>query len=326
MRRREFIIILGGAAASWPLSARAQQPAMPVVGFMMAGSRAALRDEITAFEAGLREMGFAEGQNLALEYRFAEGQFERFPAFASDLVQRRVSAIAASSPQAALAAKRATATIPVVFSVGADPVETGIVSSLSHPGGNVTGVYQFTAGLESKRLGLLHEMVPKAQVIGVLLNSNYAAAESQLRDVQDSAAHLGLRLIIVRANTESDFDMAFSTVASQRAGAMLVCASPFFNARRQQLVVLASSHSLPAIFEWRDFAVAGGLMSYGTSLNNAYRQAGVYAGRILKGEKPADLPVVQSTKFEFVINLSTAKALHIDVTPTLSARADEIIE
>jgi putative ABC transport system substrate-binding protein len=326
MRRREFIIILGGAAASWPLSARAQQPAMPVVGFMMAGSRAALRDEITAFEAGLREMGFAEGQNLALEYRFAEGQFERFPAFASDLVQRRVSAIAASSPQAALAAKRATATIPVVFSVGADPVETGIVSSLSHPGGNVTGVYQFTAGLESKRLGLLHEMVPKAQVIGVLLNSNYAAAESQLRDVQDSAAHLGLRLIIVRANTESDFDMAFSTVASQRAGAMLVCASPFFNARRQQLVVLASSHSLPAIFEWRDFAVAGGLMSYGTSLNNAYRQAGVYAGRILKGEKPADLPVVQSTKFEFVINLSTAKALHIDVPPTLSARADEIIE
>jgi len=326
MRRREFIIILGGAAASWPLSARAQQPAMPVVGFMMAGSRAALRDEITAFEAGLREMGFAEGQNLALEYRFAEGQFERFPAFASDLVQRRVSAIAASSPQAALAAKRATATIPVVFSIGADPVETGIVSSLSHPGGNVTGVYQFTAGLESKRLGLLHEMVPKAQVIGVLLNSNYAAAESQLRDVQDSAAHLGLRLIIVRANTESDFDMAFSTVASQRAGAMLVCASPFFNARRQQLVVLASSHALPAIFEWRDFAVAGGLMSYGTSLNNAYRQAGVYAGRILKGEKPADLPVVQSTKFEFVINLSTAKALHIDVPPTLSARADEIIE
>jgi len=326
MRRREFIIILGGAAASWPLSARAQQPAMPVVGFMMAGSRAALRDEITAFEAGLREMGFAEGQNLALEYRFAEGQFERFPAFASDLVQRRVSAIAASSPQAALAAKRATATIPVVFSIGAAPGEAGIVSSLSPPRGNVTGVYQFTAGLESKRLGLLHEMVPKAQVIGVLLNSNYAAAESQLRDVQDSAAHLGLRLIIVRANTESDFDMAFSTVASQRAGAMLVCASPFFNARRQQLVVLASSHSLPAIFEWRDFAVAGGLMSYGTSLNNAYRQAGVYAGRILKGEKPADLPVVQSTKFEFVINLSTAKALHIDVPPTLSARADEIIE
>jgi len=326
MRRREFITLVGGAAASWPLATGAQQPAMPVVGFMMAGSRAALRDEITAFEAGLKELGFVEGQNLALEYRFAEGQFERFPAFASDLVNRRASVIAASSPQAALAAKQATATIPVVFSVGADPVEVGLVSSLSHPGGNVTGVYQFTAGLESKRLGLLHEMVPKAQVVGVLINPNYAAAESQLRDVQDSAAHLGLRLVVVRANTESEFAAAFSTVVTQRAGAILVCASPFFNSRRQQLIVLASSHALPAIFEWRDFAVAGGLMSYGTSLNNAYRQAGIYAGRILKGEKASDLPVVQSTKFEFVINLSTAKALHIEVPPTLSARADEIIE
>ena len=326
MRRREFITLVGGAAASWPLATGAQQPAMPVVGFMMAGSRAALRDEITAFEAGLKELGFVEGQNLALEYRFAEGQFERFPAFASDLVHRRASVIAASSPQAALAAKQATATIPIVFSVGADPVEVGLVSSLSHPGGNVTGVYQFTAGLESKRLGLLHEMVPKARVVGTLINPNYAAAESQLRDVQDSAAHLGLRLVVVRANTESEFAAAFSTVVTQRAGAILVCASPFFNSRRQQLIVLASSHALPAIFEWRDFAVAGGLMSYGTSLNNAYRQAGIYAGRILKGEKASDLPVVQSTKFEFVINLSTAKALHIEVPPTLSARADEIIE
>ena len=325
MRRREFITLLGGVAM-WPLTVHAQQPAMPVVGFMMAGSRAALRDEIAAFEAGLKEMGFVEGQNLALEYRFAEGQFDRFPALASDLIHRQVSVIVASSPQGALAAKRATKTIPIVFSLGADPIETGVVSSLSRPGGNVTGVYQFTAGLEAKRLGLLHEMIPKAEIIGVLVNPNYAAIESQLRDVQDAAAHLGLRLVIVRANTESDFDSAFSTVASQRAGAMLVCASPFFNARRQQLVVLASSHSLPAIFEWRDFAIAGGLMSYGTSLNNAYRQAGVYAGRILKGEKASDLPVVQSTKFEFVINLNTAKALHIDVPPTLSARADEIIE
>ena len=325
MRRREFITLLGGVAM-WPLTVHAQQPAMPVVGFMMAGSRAALRDEIAAFEAGLKEMGFVEGQNLALEYRFAEGQFDRFPALASDLIHRQVSVIVASSPQGALAAKRATKTIPIVFSLGADPIETGVVSSLSRPGGNVTGVYQFTAGLEAKRLGLLHEMIPKAEIIGVLVNPNYAAIESQLRDVQDAAAHLGLRLVIVRANTESDFDSAFSTVASQRAGAMLVCASPFFNARRQQLVVLASSHSLPAIFEWRDFAIAGGLMSYGTSLNNAYRQAGVYAGRILKGEKASDLPVVQSTKFEFVINLSTAKALHIDVPPTLSARADEVIE
>jgi len=326
MRRREFIILVGGVAVGCPFTAQAQQPAMPVVGFMMAGSRAALRDEIMAFEGGLREMGFIEGQNLALEYRFAEGQFDRFPVFASDLVHRHVSIIAATSPQGALAAKHATTAIPIVFSIGADPVEVGLVSSLSHPGGNVTGVYQFTAGLESKRLGLLHEMVPKADVIGVLVNPNYAAVESQLRDVQDAAAHLGLRLVIVRANIESEFDAAFSTVKFQRAGAILVCASPFFNSRRQQLIVLASSHALPAIFEWRDFAVAGGLMSYGTSLNNAYRQAGVYAGRILKGEKASDLPVVQSTKFEFVINLSTAKALHNEVPPTLSARADEIIE
>jgi putative ABC transport system substrate-binding protein len=326
MKRREFITLLGGAAAAWPLAARAQQPAMPVVGFMVGGSRAALRDEIAAFEAGLKEIGFIEGQNLTLEYRFAEGQFDRFPAFASDLIQRQVSILVVSSPQGALAAKQATTVVPIVFSVGADPVEVGLVSSLSRPGGNVTGVYQFTAGLEAKRLGLLHEMVPKADIIGVLLNPNYAASKSQLRDVQEAAAHLGLRLVIVRANTESDFDAAFSTVVSQRAGAILVCASPFFNSRRQQLVVLASSHALPAIFEWREFAVAGGLMSYGTSLHNAYRQAGVYAGRILKGEKASDLPVVQSTKFEFVINLSTAKALHIEVPPTLSARADEVIE
>ena len=324
LKRRDFVTLLGGAAAAWPFVARAQQLAL--VGFMMAGSRAALRDEIAAFEAGLKEVGFVEGQNLALEYRFAEGQFDRFPAFASDLIQRQVSVLAASSPQGALAAKQATTVVPIVFSIGADPVEVGLVSSLSRPGGNVTGVYQFTAGLEAKRLGLLHEMVPNADVIGVLLNPNYAASESQLHDVQDAAAHLGLRLVIVRANTESDFEAAFSTVVSQHAGAILVCASPFFNSRRQQLVVLASSHALPAIFEWRDFAVAGGLMSYGTSLNDAYRQAGIYAGRILKGEKASDLPVVQSTKFEFVINLSTAKALHIEVPPTLSARVDEIIE
>jgi putative ABC transport system substrate-binding protein len=324
MRRRECIALIGSAFA-WPLAARAQQPAMPVVGFMIAGSRA-LHDQIAAFEAGLKGMGFIEGQNLALEYRFAEGQFDRFPAFASDLVHRQVSVIAVSSPQGALAAKRATTAIPIVFSIGADPVEVGLVPSLRRPGGNVTGIYQFTAGLEAKRLGLLHEMVPKADIVGVLMNSNYAAFESQLHDVQESAAHLRLRLVIVHANIESEFDAAFSNVVSQHAGAMLVCASPFFNSRRQQLVVLASSHALPAIFEWRDFAVAGGLMSYGTDLNNAFHQVGVYAGRILKGEKASDLPVVQSTKFEFVINLSTAKALHIEVPPTLSARADEVIE
>ncbi|HEY7247976.1 MAG TPA: ABC transporter substrate-binding protein, partial [Xanthobacteraceae bacterium] len=325
LKRRELIALLGGGALSWPLGAGGQT-SPPIVGFMMAGSRAALRDAVAAFEAGLKEMGFIERQNLALEYRFADGQFEQFPALASDLIHRQVSVIAVSSPQGALAAMRATTAIPIVFSIGADPVEVGLVPRLSRPGGNVTGVYQFTAGLEAKRLGLLHEMVPKADIVGVLVNPNYAAAESQLHDVQDAAAHLGLRPAIARANMDSELDAAFATVISQRAGAILVCASPFFNSRREQLIALAGSHALPAIFEWRDFAVAGGLMSYGTSLNEAYRQAGAYAGRILKGEKAADLPVVQSTKFELVINLRAAKALHIEVPPTLSARADEIIE
>jgi len=299
---------------------------MPIVGFAVSGSRSALRDDVAAFETGLKEMGFIEGQNLALEYRFAEGQFDRFPALVSDLIQRQVSVLVASSPQGALAAKRATTAIPIVFSVGADPVELGLVPSLSRPGGNLTGVYQLTTGLEEKRLELLHEMVPKVEIIGALVNPAYAAVESQLRDVQEAATRLGLRLVVARANVESDFDAAFATVIAQRAGALQVCASPFFNSRRQQLVVLTTRHALPAIFEWRDFAVAGGLMSYGTILSDAYRQAGVYAGRILKGVKPSDLPIVQSTKFQFVINLSTAKALGIEVPPTLSARADEVIE
>jgi len=244
----------------------------------------------------------------------------------SDLIQRQVSVLVASSPQGALAAKRATTAIPIVFSVGADPVELGLVPSLSRPGGNLTGVYQLTTGLEEKRLELLHEMVPKVEIIGALVNPAYAAVESQLRDVQEAATRLGLRLVVARANVESDFDAAFATVIAQRAGALQVCASPFFNSRRQQLVVLTTRHALPAIFEWRDFAVAGGLMSYGTILSDAYRQAGVYAGRILKGVKPSDLPIVQSTQFQFVINLSTAKALGIEVPPALSARADEVIE
>jgi putative ABC transport system substrate-binding protein len=282
--------------------------------------------ELAAFEASLKGEGFVGGQNVALEYRFAEGQFERMPELISDLIRRNVSVLVVGSPQGALTAKRATTTIPIVFSIGADPVAIGLVPSLNRPGGNMTGVYQFSTGLEEKRLALLHEMVPKVEVIGVLLNPSYSGATSQLHDVQEAAGRLGLKLIIARANEEKEFDGAFSAFVAQRAGALLVCASPFFNTRRQQLVVLASSHGLPGIFEWRDFAVAGGLMSYGTSLNDAYRQAGVYAGRILKGAKASDLPIVQSTKFEFVINMSTAKALHIDVPPTLSARADEVIE
>ncbi len=262
---------------------------------------------------------------MAVEYRFAEGQFDRLPALASDLVRRQVAVLVASSA-GAFAAKEATTTIPIVFNVGDDPIRTGLVASLNRPGGNLTGVYMFTSGLEAKRLGLLHEMVPKATTIAVLINPNYLDSDNELRDVQEAAARLGVQLVIVRANAESEFDAAFATLVQQRAGALLVCASPFFNARREQLVVLAARHAVPAIYEWRDFAAAGGLMSYGTSLADAYRQAGVYAGRILKGAKPADLPVVQSTRFEFIINLNTAKALGLDVPPTLSARADEVIE
>jgi putative tryptophan/tyrosine transport system substrate-binding protein len=326
MRRREFIGLLGSVTVAWPFASYAQPASVPIVGFMSAGSRTSVRDALEAFEVGLKETGFAGGQNLTLEYRFADGQFDRFPSLAADLVRRKVAVLAVSSPSGVLAAKRATATIPIVFSIGADPVAIGLVPSLNKPGGNLTGTYQLTAGLEAKRLGLLHEMVPKAEVIGVLVNPNYSAVETQLRDVRDAAARLGLQLVIVRANVESEFDAAFSTLVAQHAGALLVCASPFFNTTRQQLVVLTARHALPAIFEWRDYAVAGGLMSYGTGLSEAYHQVGVYAGRILKGAKTSDLPIVESTKFEFVINLSTAKALRIEVPPTLSARADEVIE
>jgi ABC-type uncharacterized transport system substrate-binding protein len=326
VRRREFITLLGGAAAAWPLAARAQQPPMPVVGFLSSGSPAPLRQQVAAFREGLKEAGYVEGQNVTVEYGFAEGQLDRFPVLVSDLVRRQVSVLVVTSNTGALVAKHATSTIPIVFSVGDDPVASGLVPSLNRPGGNLTGVYQFTTGLEAKRLGLLHEMVPKATTIAVLVNPNFSGAKTQLHDVQEAAPRLGVQLVVVRANVESDFDAAFATLVQQRAGALLVCASPFFNGRRQQLVVLAARHAVPAIYEWRDFAEAGGLMSYGTILADAYRQAGVYAGRVLKGAKPADLPVVQATRFEFVINLSTAKALGIEVPPTLSARADEVIE
>jgi putative ABC transport system substrate-binding protein len=327
MKRREFIRLLGGAAAMWPLAARAQRRPMPVVGFLNVASPGALRQQIAAFREGLKESGYVEGQNVAVEYRWAEGQYERLPELAADLVRQQVSVIVVGGgAQAELAVKAATTTIPIVFSAGGDPVRSGLVASLNQPSGNITGVYHFATGLEAKRLGLLHEMLPKATPIAVLINPNFADAENQLRDVQEAAARLGVQLVVVRANAESDFNAAFSTVVQQRSGALLVGASPFFNNRREQLVVLAARHALPTIYEWRDFAAAGGLMSYGTSLADAYRQVGVYTGLILKGAKPADLPVVQSTRFELVINLSTAKALGIEVPPTLLARADEVIE
>jgi putative ABC transport system substrate-binding protein len=275
---------------------------MPVTGFLNAASPGPLRQQVAAFHEGLKESGYVEGQNVAVEYRWAEGQYDRLPALAADLVRRQVSVIVSGGGPVVLAAKAATTTIPIVFTAGADPVGLGLVASLRRPGGNITGVYHFASGLEAKRLGLLHEIVPKATTIAVLVNPNYSDAENQLRDVQEAAARLGVQLVVVRANAENDFDAEFSTVVQQRSGALLVCASPFFNTSREQLVVLAARHALPTIYEGRDFAAAGGLMSYGTSLADAYRQAGAYAGRILKGAKPADLPVIQTTKFEFVIN------------------------
>jgi putative tryptophan/tyrosine transport system substrate-binding protein len=325
MRRREFITLLSGAAV-WPLAARAQQPAMPVVGVLLAGAPKMLQAPLAGFRRGPAESGYVEGQNVAIELRFAEGRVDRLPALAADLVRQQVAVLVVSSPDGALAAKRATATIPIVFSVGGDPVQLGLIASLSRPGGNVTGVFQFTAALEAKRLGLLHQMVPKATTLAAMVHANYAGADSQMRDVRDAAARLGIQLVVLTANSESDFDAVFATLAQQRASGLLVCASPFFYSQHERLVAQAARHSVPAIYERREIAAQGGLMSYGTSLADAYQQAGAYAGRILKGAKPADLPAVQSTKFDFVINLRTAKALGLDIPGNLLSFVDEVIE
>jgi putative ABC transport system substrate-binding protein len=325
MRRREFITLLGSATA-WPLTARGQQPTVPVIGFLSSGTPAGLAHLAAAFREGLTETGYVEGQNVAIEARWAEGQYDRLPVLAADLVRRQVTVLAATTTPAALAAKRATSTIPIVFTLGADPIAIGLVDSLSRPSGNVTGVNNYLSDLGAKRLELLRELVPSAAVIGVLVNPNFPDAESQTKDVKEAARKLGQQVEIVNANSESDFDRAFSSFVQLQARALLVTVDPFFNSRRERLIALAALHKIPAMYFGREFVLAGGLMSYAANLADGYRQAGIYVGRILKGAKPADLPVVQPTKFELVINLKTAKALGLTVPLIMQMTADEVIE
>jgi ABC-type uncharacterized transport system substrate-binding protein len=327
VRRREFITLIGGAAVAWPLAARAQQPAVPVVGFVSARSAEASVRSNAAFRKGLSETGYVEGQNVAVEYHWLEGQFSRLPSLMAELVHLRVAVIVTPNNAAALAAKAAITTIPIVFGVAEDPVKLGLVASLARPGGNATGINFFVGEVVAKRLGLLHDLMPKAVRIAVLVNpANATVAEITLREIPEAARALGLQVQVLNASTSREIEAAFATLVRDRADALFVAPDAFFTSRRVQLATLAARHAIPATYGIREYVEVGGLMSYGADVVDAYRQLGVYTGQILKGAKPADLPVLQSTKFEFVINLQTARALGIEVPNSIQLLADEVIE
>jgi putative ABC transport system substrate-binding protein len=327
MQRRKFITLLGCTVATWPLAARAQQPAMPVIGFMSGRSPEDSKHLVAAFRQGLSEAGFVEGQTIVIEYRWGLGQYDRMPALAADLVERRVAVlVGVGGDISALAAKQATSTIPIVFGTGSDPIKAGMVESLARPGGNATGYSLLTNQMEPKRLNMLHDLVPGAAVIGVLLNPNFPPAARQLQDLEEAAPTIHQRLFVSKASNDVELNAAFTSLIQQRVGALLVAADPYFDTRRDQIIAFANQNRLPAIYQFREYAVAGGLISYGPSITDLYRQAGIYAGRILKGARPADLPVVQPTKFDFVINLKTAKAIGFTVPQGLVNAADEVIE
>ncbi len=325
MKRRDFITLFGGAAAAWPLAARAQQLAMPVVGFLRSTPATGFAYTVDPFRQGLNDAGFVEGKNVAIEYRWADNQQDRLPGLAADLMRRQVAAIVGAGVPAAQAGKAATATTPIVFVIGADPVRVGLVASINRPGGNITGVV-FSVVPWAKLLGMLHELVPKASIIAVLRDPNGADVESQSRDLEEAARAIGRQILMVNAANEREFHAAFAKVVQAGAGGLLISASVFFFSQRRQLAALAARHALPTVYGLREYAEVGGLISYGPSQSDAYRRAGVYVGRILKGEKPGDLPVELGTKFDLVINLATAKALRVEIPPNLLALADEVIE
>ena len=326
MRRRAFMTLLGGAAA-WPLAARTQQPAMPVIGFLNGQTPAQLEDRLPAFRRGLNDMGYVEGRNVAIEFRWAEGEYDRLPSLAADLLQRHVDVVVASTNVAALAAKKAATTIPIVFTTNGDPVGLGLVTSLNRPGGNLTGIGLFSAPLIARRLALLRDLVPGARVVAVLLDPKSQSYGSQRKEAQDAARALGIKLVFLTAASEREIDAAFADIAQQRIRALMVGPSAYFIwSRREQILGLAARHAIPAIYSLRDWTAAGGLMSYGPIVSDTYRRLGVYAGKILKGVPPADLPIEQSSRFEYVINVKAAKALNLEIPPKLLALSDEVIE